>query len=37
MDRWFGGPRTKKAELATEKAMEKKRLASGTDVVVETA
>lgn len=34
MDRWVGGPRTAKTEIATEKLMEKRREATGADVIV---
>lgn len=35
MDRWVGGPRTTKAEIAAEEELEKRRGVNGTDVVVE--
>ena len=35
MDRWVGGPRTRKAEMATETVLEAKREVSGADVVIE--
>lgn len=35
MDRWVGGPRTMKAEVAAEKKLETRREASGADVIVE--
>ena len=34
MDRWVGGPRTRKAEIRTEKALQQRREASGADVVI---
>lgn len=35
MDRWVGGPRTKETEISVEKELDKRREASGADVVVE--
>lgn len=37
MDRWVGGPRTLKAEVSAEKKLEKRREASGIDVIVDKA
>jgi Na+/H+-dicarboxylate symporter len=34
MDRWIGGPRTQRAELRVERALERERAESGQDVIV---